>query len=70
MIDDGRAEFAGNLLGAVGAVIDDDNDFLNPVGHASETTRQVMRLIAGDHGDGDRQFLGHGHDKSDERVSE
>jgi hypothetical protein len=22
-----------------------------------------MRLIAGDHGDSDRQFLGHGHDE-------
>ena len=64
MVNDGGAESLGDLLGVVGAVVDDDDDFLNPVGHASEAAREVMRLIAGDHGNGNRQFLNHSHDKS------
>ena len=63
MSDYRGSEALSNLLGTVGAVIDDEDDLLNPVSHAAQTAGQVVRLIASDHGDGDRQFLSHGHDQ-------
>jgi hypothetical protein len=59
MLHNPRTIPARNILGAIRAIIDHNDNFLHPTRHAPQAARQIGSLIPGDHRNRYGQFLIH-----------